>query len=117
MLAGSVRPSLRRLLRRLTGQAGSDQGPAGEVEFYRRLETLPARQGLTRAPQQTQREFAQQTGAAAQATGRAELRLPVQIAETFYGVQATRAVRKAAALKRRSVGTCCRIERQAAVSA
>lgn len=83
------RPS-RRLLRRLTGQAGSaTKGQRAKVEFYRRLETLLARQGLTRAPQQTQREFAQQAGAAlAQATGQAELSgLPVQIAETFYGVR------------------------------
>lgn len=80
----------RRLLGRLTGQAdGTTKSQRSRVEFYRRLETVLARQGLNRAPHQTQREFASQASLTlAQTTGQAELSaLPSQIAEAFYGVR------------------------------
>jgi hypothetical protein len=63
-------------------------GPT-RVEFYRRLERLLARLGLTRAPWQTQREFALEAGRTLLAsTGRPQLAgLPEQITEAFYDVR------------------------------
>ena len=63
-------------------------GPAG-VEFYRRLEVLLARQGITRRPGQTQREFADAAGVQiAQSTGHLRLApLPGRVAEAFYQVR------------------------------
>ncbi len=63
-------------------------GPAG-VEFYRRLEVLLARQGITRHPGQTQHEFADAAGAQiARSTGRLRLApLPGRVAEAFYQVR------------------------------
>jgi hypothetical protein len=59
------------------------------VEFYRRLETMLARCGLTRLASQTQREFAREAGIRiAESTGRPELvPLPLQVAEAFYQVR------------------------------
>lgn len=67
------------------------------VEFYRRLETVLARYGLHREPDETQREFAANAGAAltAQPELAADLRadapelpqLPSEIAEAFYEVR------------------------------
>jgi hypothetical protein len=80
----------RRLLSRLAARAaGGKRSERSSVEFYRRLETILARHGLTRAPQQTQREFALQAGVSlAQATGMAPLaKLPLEIADAFYCVR------------------------------
>ena len=59
------------------------------VEFYRRLETMLARCGLTRPAPQTQREFAREAGIRiAEWTGQPELvPLPLRVAEAFYQVR------------------------------
>jgi transglutaminase-like putative cysteine protease len=80
----------QRLLHRLTGRVTGDRkGMRSRVEFYHRLETVLARHGLTRPPQQTPREFAQEAGTMlAQTTGEDELAaIPSQIAEAFYRVR------------------------------
>ena len=60
-----------------------------EVEFYRRFESLLARQGMVRAPAQTQREFALAAGdRLAAATGQPRVAtLPTVVAEAFYHVR------------------------------
>ncbi|MEN6498896.1 MAG: DUF4129 domain-containing protein, partial [Thermoguttaceae bacterium] len=80
----------QRLLHRLTGRVtGGRKSVRSRVEFYHRLETVLARHGLTRPPQQTPREFAREAGTMlAQATGEDELAaIPSQIAEAFYRVR------------------------------
>lgn len=80
----------QRLLHRLTGRViGGRNKTRSRVEFYHRLETVLARHGLTRPPQQTPREFARQAGPTlAQATGQDALAaIPSQIAEAFYRVR------------------------------
>jgi transglutaminase-like putative cysteine protease len=64
-----------------------------EIEFYRRFENLLARQGLIRAPAQTQREFAAAAGARlAAVTGENRVAaLPAVVAEAFYHVRFGRA--------------------------
>lgn len=59
------------------------------VAFYRRLEALLARRGLTRAAWQTQREFAREAGPKlATALGRPQLSdLPAHVVEAFYQVR------------------------------
>jgi len=80
---------LRRRLRR-AGQA--DRGVRNArtmVDFYRRLEVLLARFGVTRLPAQTQREFAREAGAkVAASTGEQQLAgLPGEVVEAFYRVR------------------------------
>jgi hypothetical protein len=80
---------LRRRLRR-AGQAGRGTRNARTmIEFYRRLEALLARLGLTRLPAQTQREFAREAGVKiAASTGEHDLaELPGQVVEAFYRVR------------------------------
>jgi transglutaminase-like putative cysteine protease len=79
---------LRRLLR-LAARTRRLVGAAAAVEFYRRLETVLARFGLTRPAHQTQREFAHRAGTKiAISTGQAHLAdLPGEIAEAFYYVR------------------------------
>jgi transglutaminase-like putative cysteine protease len=87
---GRLRSGGLRLRVRFPRRVSSkERGDGASVGFYRRLEALLARQGLARAPTQTQREFACQAGAAiAQATGERGLaRLPTQVAEAFYCVR------------------------------
>lgn len=74
--------------RRRDGPRGGRRCPAN-VEFYRRFETLLARQGLVRAPGQTQQEFAAVVAAyLAKQTGDAQLAtLPATIADAFYRVR------------------------------
>lgn len=62
---------------------------SANVEFFRRLETLLARHGLTRPTCQTHRQFARQAGEVlARSTGQAALgALPPMIAEAFYRVR------------------------------
>jgi hypothetical protein len=74
------------------------------VEFYRRLETLLARCGLTRLASQTQREFAREAGIrVAESTGRHDVvPLPLLVAEAFYQVRFGRSAlsgRQAAAVE------------------
>lgn len=83
-----------RRLRRWLASVGSrgDLARRGEqvrVEFYRRLEALLARSGLSRPPCQTQREFARAAGLSlAERLGDEQLApLPVQVAEAFYRVR------------------------------
>ena len=81
---------VRRLRgRRLRGPHRHARGRPIEVGFYRRLETLLARQGLVRAAAQTQREFAAAAGGQLAArTGQAGLAgLPPLVAEAFYCVR------------------------------
>jgi len=90
MLFLLVRLARRRLLKGLAGQARQARGGAEvDVEFYRRLETLLAQQGLARAASQTHREFAHQASAMlAQAIGQSPLGdVPVAVAEAFYRVR------------------------------
>ena len=70
-------------------RTGTPAGRPIEVGFYRRLETLLARQGLVRAAAQTQREFAAAAGGQLAArTGQAGLAgLPPLVAEAFYRVR------------------------------
>ena len=70
------------------GGGGPDGRPTA-VAFYRRLERILARQGLTRPPHQTQREFALQAGARLAQCGGLEplAALPLGIAEAFYRVR------------------------------
>ncbi|NQU26423.1 MAG: DUF3488 domain-containing protein [Candidatus Nealsonbacteria bacterium] len=66
-----------------------NRGVSACVEFYRRLEALLARHGITRHTGQTQHEFAAAAGAQiAETTGQQRLaRLPVAVAEAFYQVR------------------------------
>jgi hypothetical protein len=89
-----LRPWLARVARRLWRLAAGRAGPGTdgrrtEVEFYRRMETLLARQGLVRAAGQTQREFALDAGRQIAARcGRQRLTpLPGRVAEAFYRVR------------------------------
>ena len=84
-----VRIVLRQRLRR-AGQSGRGARSARTmVEFYRRLEGLLARLGLTRLPSQTQREFARQAEVKIAAlTGEHDLAgLPGKVVEAFYRVR------------------------------
>jgi hypothetical protein len=80
---------LRRRLRRAGRADRSARYARTMVQFYRRLEALLARLGLTRLPSQTQREFAREAGARiAASTGQRDLgELPPQIVEAFYRVR------------------------------
>ncbi len=79
----------RRLLARWSGNHSPRLRRRVEVEFYRRFETLLARQGLVRAPGQTQREFAAAAGARlAGLSGDGRLAaLPDVVVEAFYRVR------------------------------
>jgi hypothetical protein len=86
----AVRILLPRLRRALVARGrGSPEGARPRVEFYRRLETLMARLGLTRLAWQTQREFAREAGIQiAESAGRPDLvALPALVAEAFYQVR------------------------------
>ena len=77
---------------RLVGRATTPgaRGRRGvEIAFYRRFESLMARQGLVRAAAQTQHEFAAAAGARlASLTGESRLAaLPAMIADAFYRVR------------------------------
>ncbi len=80
---------LRRRLRRAGQTDRSTRNARTMVEFYRRLEALLARLGLTRLPSQTQREFARQAAVKIAAlTGEQDLAgLPAQVVEAFYRVR------------------------------
>lgn len=81
---------VRRLRARWAGNhAGRPRGRRTEIEFYRRLESLLARQGLLRAVGQTQREFAEAAGLRlALAAGEPRLAgLPGVVADAFYRVR------------------------------
>ena len=80
----------RRLRARWTGNHGRRRGRRRvEIAFYRRFESLLARQGLVRAAAQTQREFAAAAGARlASLTGESRLAaLPALVADAFYRVR------------------------------
>jgi protein-glutamine gamma-glutamyltransferase len=80
----------RRLWSRSTGNHGRRRGRRGvEVAFYRRFESLMARQGLVRAPAQTQHEFAAAAGTRLTSlTGERRLTVLAElIAEAFYHVR------------------------------
>jgi hypothetical protein len=80
----------RRLWARSTGNPIRRRGRRGvEIAFYRRFERLMARQGLVRAPAQTQHEFAAAVGShlAALAGERRLALLPAAIADAFYRVR------------------------------
>jgi hypothetical protein len=85
-----TRVLVRKWWLRLAGRMGRTRRRAGSnVEFYRRLEAVLNRFGLTRRTSQTQREFARQAGRKiAESTGRRRLAgLPGQVAEAFYRVR------------------------------
>ncbi len=75
-----------RLGRPRRARAGAARPP---VRFYRRLEALVARHGLSRSHSQTQREFAREAGARfEQLTGDPEyVHLPARVAEAFYQIR------------------------------
>jgi hypothetical protein len=80
----------RNLWARSTGNHSRRRGRRGvEIAFYRRFEGLMARQGLVRAPAQTQHEFAAVAGTRlASLTGETRLAaLPALIADAFYRVR------------------------------
>ena len=80
----------RRLWGRSTGNHSRRRGRRSvEIAFYRRFEGLMARQGLVRAPAQTQHEFAAIAGVRlASLTGERRLAaLPALIADAFYRVR------------------------------
>jgi transglutaminase-like putative cysteine protease len=79
-----------KLWRKLSGRPPKQPyGPQIEVEFYRRLETLLAAQGLVRAASQTQREFACLAGSnLAAISGASNMTLlPARVADAFYRVR------------------------------
>ena len=78
-----------RLRAHWTGNHGRVARRRTQIEFYRRFETLLARQGILRAPGQTQREFAAAAGARLALLGSDPQlgRLPGVIAEAFYRVR------------------------------
>jgi protein-glutamine gamma-glutamyltransferase len=85
---------LFRLGRRLWARRGGNhlsgrRRRSLDVPFYRRFEQLMAREGLTRAATQTQREFADAAGAHfASRTGDGRLAaLPALVADAFYHVR------------------------------
>ena len=87
-----------RRLRRWLASVGSRgdlarRGDQVRVEFYRRLEALLARSGLSRPPCQTQREFGRAAGLSlAGRLGDEQLApLPLLVAEAFYRVRFGRA--------------------------
>jgi transglutaminase-like putative cysteine protease len=85
-----LRRPLQWLSARLTGRSGRVVGRhRARVEFYNRLETLLARQGLVRSAGQTQHEFATVAGTRIAAiAGRPQLaRLPVRVVDAFYQVR------------------------------
>ena len=80
----------RRLWARSNGNRARRRGRRGvEIAFYRRFESLMARQGLVRAPAQTQHEFAAAAGMRlASQTGESRLAaLPAVVADAFYRVR------------------------------
>ena len=97
LLAGGVIWGLRRWLvkrgswawlQRVVATWRGDETTTS-VEFYRQLESILARQGFKRPPEQTQREFALQVGgwlADRMATRRVAL-VPLQVVENFYRVR------------------------------
>lgn len=59
-----------------------------KVDFYRRLEAVLARFGVTRSASQTQREFARQAAVRIASTGHGQLAdLPGEVVEAFYRVR------------------------------
>jgi len=84
------RPSFFTLsLTRADARGGKSGNDARQIAFYRRLETLLSRHGLTRPASQTQREFARESGTTiAASTGKVEIAdLPLTIVEAFYQVR------------------------------
>ena len=79
----------RRLLRRWTGNRTRLARRRSKIEFYRRFETLLARQGMSRATGQTQREFAEAAGRQLTLRGCDPrlCRLPGMVADAFYRVR------------------------------
>ena len=59
----------------------------GTVDFYRRFESLMARYGLRRKPEQTQLEFAKLAERKLTASGAADGKLAIEIAKAYYGVR------------------------------
>ena len=85
-----ISAAVRRLSSVLAWRGGGrPDGRTTGVAFYRRLERILARQGLTRPPHQTQREFALQAGARLAKCGLLEPlpALPLGIVEAFYRVR------------------------------
>jgi len=81
---------LRGRFWRLAGRSDpAARGAGARVEFYRRLEAVLARFGLTRPASQTQREFAREAGMTiATSTGEHHLAaLPGRVVEAFYRVR------------------------------
>jgi protein-glutamine gamma-glutamyltransferase len=79
-----------KLWRKISGRPPKRWGGLQiEVEFYRRLETLLAAQGLARAAGQTQREFAYLAGSNLAAKyGESDVAfLPARVADAFYRVR------------------------------
>ena len=93
-----------------------------KVDFYRRLEAVLARFGVTRSASQTQREFARQAAVKIASTPHRQLaELPGQVVEAFYRVrfggtpldvpqaeaveQALKQLKQAVASRRRAVGS------------
>ena len=79
----------RRLRARAAGNHGRAVRRRTPIEFYRRFETLLARQGILRAAGQTQREFAAAAGPRLALLGHDPQlgRLPGVVAEAFYHVR------------------------------
>ncbi len=84
-------PLLSRTLMpaRANGLGRTAGNHARDVAFYRRLENLLSRYGLTRCDSQTHREFARESGATiATSTGKIEIAdLPLAIVDAFYQVR------------------------------
>jgi hypothetical protein len=81
---------IRRVLRFARPNAGKRRSlKDAEVEFYRRLEAILAQRNLTRAPAQTQREFALRVGDELATDPRTiqVAAIPRRIAELFYRVR------------------------------
>lgn len=85
-----VWPLLWWIVRR--SQDSSHRRQRVQVEFYRRLEALLARRGITRKPTRTQREFALEAGRrlveqAEQTDDESLAAAPPEVAEAFYDVR------------------------------
>ncbi len=85
----TIRPAWRRWSLRGGRAVWPDRQQRARIAFYRRLEAVLARRGLTRLPSQTQREFALNAGSKlAAATGRPDIAdLPAHVVEAFYQVR------------------------------
>ena len=79
-----------KLWRKISGRPPKSRlGPRIEVEFYQRLETLLAKQGLVRATGQTQREFTNFAGVslADKSSDNSIMPLLERVADAFYRVR------------------------------